>query len=60
MAQAAGQQEWFLDILVDDLGAADDALDYLRSLPRQEAAKALLRHGKVLVKGHCTATSSSS
>lgn len=47
MAQAAGQHQWYLDILLEDLGAWDTALTYLQDLPRQEAAAALQKYGKV-------------
>ena len=50
VAQAAGQPQWYLDILLDDIGAWDDALTFLQALPRQEAAAALNKYGKVCVR----------
>lgn len=47
VAQAAGEPEWHLDILLEDCHSYDEALVYLQSLPRQQAAAALGRHGKV-------------
>ena len=49
VAQAAGEPEWYLDILLEDCHSYDEALVYLQSLPRQQAAAALGRHGKVLI-----------
>ncbi len=48
VAQAAGEPEWYLDILLEDCNSYDEALVYLQSLPRQQAAVALGRHGKVV------------
>ena len=47
VAQAAHEPEWALDILLEDCAQHDEALDFLRTLPRQQAAAALTRHGKV-------------
>jgi hypothetical protein len=47
VAQAANEPEWYLDILLEDCRQYDEALEYLRDLPRQQAAAALGRHGKV-------------
>ena len=47
VAQAAGEPEWYLDILLEDCHSYDEALVYLQALPRQQAAAALGRHGKV-------------
>lgn len=47
VAQAATETEWYLDILLEDLHAWDDALAYLQDLARQQAAAALKKHGKV-------------
>ena len=53
VAQAAGQPQWYLDILLEDMGAWDEALAYLQALPRQEAAAALQKYGKVgALRGH--------
>lgn len=47
VAQAAAETEWYLDILLEDLHAWEDALAYLQDLARQQAAAALKKHGKV-------------
>lgn len=47
VAQAAEEPEWYLDILLEDCQQYNEALVYLQDLPRQQAAAALTRHGKV-------------
>ena len=47
VSQAANEPEWYLDILLEDCQQYDQALAYLQKLPRQQAAAALTRHGKV-------------
>ena len=47
VAQAAKEPEWYLDILLEDCQQYDEALAYRQDLPRQQAAAALTRHGKV-------------
>ena len=47
VSQAASEPEWYLDILLEDCQQYDEALAYLQKLPRQQAAAALARHGKV-------------
>lgn len=47
VSQAAAETEWYLDILLEDMRSWDDALAYLQDLPRQQAAAALRKHGKV-------------
>ena len=47
VSQAANEPEWYLDILLEDCQQYDEALAYLQKLPRQQAAAALTRHGKV-------------
>ena len=46
VAQAAGEPEWCLEILLEDCRQYDEALDFLRGLPSPQAAAALHRHGK--------------
>lgn len=46
VAQAASEPEWCLEILLEDCRQYDEALDFLRGLPRPQAAAALHRHGK--------------
>ena len=52
VAQAAHEPEWALDILLEDCAQYDEALDFLRTLPRQQAAAAITRHGKVQMRSH--------
>lgn len=47
VSQAAAETEWYLDILLEDMQSWDAALAYLQDLPRQQAAAALKKHGKV-------------
>lgn len=56
VSQAAAETEWYLDILLEDMQSWDDALAYLQDLPRQQAAAALKKHGKVLLNNRPEAT----
>lgn len=47
VAQAASEPEWYLDILIEDLGNYEEALAYLQGLQRENAATALQKYGKV-------------
>lgn len=47
VCQAAAETQWYLDILLEDVQSWEDALAYLQDLPRQQAAAALKKHGKV-------------
>ena len=47
VCQAAAETQWYLDILLEDMQSWEDALAYLQDLPRQQAAAALKKHGKV-------------
>ena len=47
VAQAAGEPLWYLEILVDDCKLYDEALTYLGSLPRRQAAQAVHTFGQV-------------
>ncbi|PNW86687.1 hypothetical protein CHLRE_02g095074v5 [Chlamydomonas reinhardtii] len=51
VADAAGQVDSVLDVLLDDLGAAgaEEAIEYLETLPRRRRAEALKKYGKVLI-----------
>lgn len=51
VAQAAGEPEWRLEILLEDCRQYDEALDFLRGLLRQQAAASLHRHGKARALG---------
>ena len=52
VAQAAQQPQMYLDILLEDCQSYDEALAYLQDLPRQEAAAALQKYGKVRASRH--------
>lgn len=56
VSQAAAETQWYLDILLEDMQSWDDALAYLQNLPRQQAAAALKKHGKVLLNNRPEAT----
>lgn len=47
MAEAAGEPAVYLDVLLSDCAAFDQALTYLEGLPRRDAAAALKKYGKV-------------
>ena len=47
VAQAAGEPAVYLDVLLADCAAFDEALAYLEGLPRTAAAEALKKYGKV-------------
>ncbi|GIM12899.1 hypothetical protein Vretimale_16129 [Volvox reticuliferus] len=49
VADAAGQIDAVLDILLDELGDADEAITYLEMLPRKRRAEALKKYGKALI-----------
>ncbi|KAG2428575.1 hypothetical protein HYH02_014378 [Chlamydomonas schloesseri] len=51
VADAAGQVDSVLDVLLDDLGAAgaEEAIAYLETLPRRRRAEALKKYGKALI-----------
>lgn len=47
VAGAAGEPAVYLDVLLTDCNAFDEALTYLEGLPRAAAADALKKYGKV-------------
>lgn len=49
VAQAAGESAVYLDVLLADCVAFDEALTYLEGLPRRAAADALKKYGKVRI-----------
>lgn len=51
VAKKAGEHDWYLKILLEDLGSYDEALQYISSLSLYEAAVRLKQYGKILV-GH--------
>lgn len=46
VAQAAGESAVYLDVLLFDCAAFDEALTYLEGLSRRAAADALKKYGK--------------
>ncbi|KAK3285147.1 Vacuolar protein sorting-associated protein 11 [Cymbomonas tetramitiformis] len=50
VAWRAGEHEWYLRILLEDVCKYDDALEYLMSLPAEAAQQALKKYGKVLAE----------
>eukprot|EP00850_Spirogloea_muscicola_P020633 SM000222S06974 [mRNA] locus=s222:154820:158951:+ [translate_table: standard] len=50
VAAAAGEHEWHMRILIEDLGRVGDALDVIAQLPLYEAAATLRQYGKALVE----------
>lgn len=49
VAKKAGEHEWYLKILLEDLGSYDEALRYISSLSLYEAAVRVKQYGKILV-----------
>ncbi|KAL4429983.1 hypothetical protein ABPG77_004353, partial [Micractinium sp. CCAP 211/92] len=49
VALAAGERASYLDILLEDCHRYSEGLQYIRGLPRQEAAAALQKYGKALL-----------
>lgn len=50
VAKKAGKHEWYLKILLEDLGSYDEALDYISSLETFQAAVTVKEYGKILVE----------
>eukprot|EP00252_Welwitschia_mirabilis_P014871 TRINITY_DN32924_c0_g1_i1.p1 TRINITY_DN32924_c0_g1~~TRINITY_DN32924_c0_g1_i1.p1 ORF type:complete len:645 (-),score=135.04 TRINITY_DN32924_c0_g1_i1:251-1915(-) len=50
VAKKAGRHEWYLKILLEDLGSYDEALEYIRSLESIQAAITVKEYGKILVE----------
>ncbi|EFJ42126.1 hypothetical protein VOLCADRAFT_107382 [Volvox carteri f. nagariensis] len=50
VADAAGQIDSVLDILLDELGDADEAIAFLEELSRKRRAEALKKYGKALIR----------
>ncbi len=51
VAAAAKEPGWYLDILLEDCQAYDEALAYVQTLPPDQATSALQKYGKV---GSCS------
>lgn len=49
VADKARQPDWLLDLLLEDMRSYDEALAYLDTLSRPQAAAALRKYGKVLI-----------
>ncbi|GAB4818399.1 hypothetical protein N2152v2_005445 [Parachlorella kessleri] len=49
VALAAEEPQTYLDILLEDCHRYDEGLEFMRGLPRQQAAQALQKYGKVLL-----------
>eukprot|EP01018_Ginkgo_biloba_P031346 Gb_07923 [translate_table: standard] len=50
VAKKAGKHEWYLKILLEDLGSYDEALEYISSLESIQAAITVKEYGKILVE----------
>ncbi|KAG2487093.1 hypothetical protein HYH03_014337 [Edaphochlamys debaryana] len=49
VADASGQVDCVLDVLLDDLGDAEEAIAYLETLPRRRRSEALRKYGRALI-----------
>lgn len=50
VAKKAGRHEWYLKILLEDLGNYDEALEYIYSLEPSQAGVTIKEYGKILVE----------
>ncbi|CAM6025247.1 unnamed protein product [Sphagnum balticum] len=50
VAMRAGEHEWYLKILLEDLGRYEEALQYITGLSQYESTITLKQYGKVLVE----------
>lgn len=50
VAKKAGRHEWYLKILLEDLGRYDEALQYISSLEPSQAGVTVEEYGKILVE----------
>ncbi|OWM75442.1 hypothetical protein CDL15_Pgr021606 [Punica granatum] len=50
VAKKAGRHEWYLKILLEDLGRYDEALQYISSLEPSQAGMTVEEYGKILVE----------
>lgn len=50
VAKKAGKHEWYLKILLEDLGRYDEALQYISSLEPSQAGMTVKEYGKILVE----------
>eukprot|EP00775_Hariotina_reticulata_P008195 gene8195-8386_t len=49
VAERAGQPDWILDVLLEDMGSYPEALAFIGMLCRRQKAQALERYGKMLI-----------
>lgn len=50
VAKKAGRHEWYLKILLEDLGSYDEALEYISSLEPSQAGVTVKEYGKILIE----------
>lgn len=50
VAKKAGKHEWYLKILLEDLGNYDEALQYVSSLEPSQAGVTIEQYGKILIE----------
>ncbi|KAJ8748601.1 hypothetical protein K2173_007591 [Erythroxylum novogranatense] len=50
VAKKAGRHEWYLKILLEDLGRYDEALQYISSLEPSQAGMTVKEYGKILIE----------
>ncbi|CAI0383530.1 unnamed protein product [Linum tenue] len=50
VAKKAGRHEWYLKILLEDLGRYDEALEYISSLDSSQAGVTVKEYGKTLIE----------
>ncbi|XP_057461596.1 vacuolar protein-sorting-associated protein 11 homolog [Actinidia eriantha] len=50
VAKKAGRHEWYLKILLEDLGSYEEALQYISSLEPSQAGVTVKEYGKILIK----------
>ncbi|CAH8390112.1 unnamed protein product [Eruca vesicaria subsp. sativa] len=50
VAKKAGKHEWYLKILLEDLGNYDEALQYISSLEPSQAGVTIKEYGKILIE----------
>lgn len=50
VAKKSGRHEWYLKILLEDLGSYDEALQYINSLDQSQAGVTVKEYGKILIE----------
>lgn len=50
VAKKAGRHEWYLKILLEDLGSYEEALQYISSLEPSQAGVTVKEYGKILIE----------